>query len=124
MGELDTFRMSTQTGEAVKGGKRSFSISSASSKTRKHGFPEFCVINEQQTGERGRLTESLFQSDPHADARITYFETIAGDFTLDSRAKGLKNVVMVGTGSAPFASMVKQLHHEALQGKTVDVHYT
>jgi ferredoxin-NADP reductase len=105
----------------------SYSIASAPYETEQHGFLEFYVILElQETGEPGRLTESLFQIDPHSDAKITYFEKIAGDFTLDSRAKGFKNVVMVGTGTglAPFASMVKQLHHEALQGKTDDVRYT
>jgi hypothetical protein len=45
---------------------------------------EFYVILElQETGEPGRLTESLFHMDTQADNRITYFEKIAGDFTLE-----------------------------------------
>lgn len=105
----------------------SYSISSAPYETEQQGFLEFYVILElQQTGEPGRLTESLFQVDPNSDNKITYFEKITGDFTLDRRAKGFKNVVMVGTGTglAPFVSMVKQLHYEALQGKTDGVRYT
>jgi ferredoxin-NADP reductase len=105
----------------------SYSIASAPFETEEQKFLEFYVILElQETGEPGRLTESLFQTDPARDNTITYFEKIAGDFTLESRAKGFKNVVMVGTGTglAPFASMVKQIHHEVMQGKSTDVRYT
>jgi ferredoxin-NADP reductase len=46
---------------------------------------------------------------------VTYFDRIAGTFTLEDRASGFENVVMVatGTGLAPFISMVKQMHFEA-----------
>lgn len=105
----------------------SYSISSAPYETAQRGFLEFYVILElQETGEPGRLTESLFLIDLHADNKITYFEKIAGDFTLESRAQGCMNVVMVGTGTglAPFASMMKQIHYDAAAGKTTGVRYT
>ncbi|HEY5615845.1 MAG TPA: hypothetical protein VIL52_07460 [Bacteroidota bacterium] len=105
----------------------SYSIASASFETKQHGYLEFYVILElQETGEPGRLTESLFNLDPNGDSKVTYFEKIAGDFTLESRASGHKNVVMVGTGTglAPFVSMLKQLHYEASAGATNDTRYT
>jgi hypothetical protein len=64
-------RCQHKQGEAVKGGKRSFSISSAPFKTGRNGFPEFCVIKDQQTGEQLWLTESLFQIDPRSEVKIT-----------------------------------------------------
>ncbi|HEY4612360.1 MAG TPA: hypothetical protein VII11_05215 [Bacteroidota bacterium] len=105
----------------------SYSIASAPYETQRDGYLEFYVILElQETGEPGRLTESLFNLDPQTDNKLTYFEKIAGDFTLESRVQGAKNVVLVGTGTglAPFASMVKQLHHEATEGKASDTRYT
>ncbi len=105
----------------------SYSIASAPYETEHRGFLEFYVILElQETGEPGRLTESLFLLDSQTDNTITYFDKIAGDFTLESRGKGFKNVVMVGTGTglAPFASMMKQIHHDAADGKTTGVRYT
>jgi ferredoxin-NADP reductase len=88
---------------------------------------EFYVILElQETGEPSRLTESLFHMDTQADNRITYFEKIAGDFTLEHRAAGFRNIVLVGTGTglAPFVSMVKHLYHESLEGKIPSGRYT
>ena len=105
----------------------SYSIASAPFETAQQQYLEFYVILElQETGEPGRLTESLFQTDPGTDNTITYFEKIAGDFTLESRAKGFRNVVMVGTGTglAPFASMIKQIHFEVSRGNSTDVRYT
>jgi ferredoxin-NADP reductase len=48
-----------------------------------------------------------------------------GDFTLDKRATGFRNVVMVGTGTglAPFVSMMKQRDFEA-RTRGDDVRYT
>ena len=105
----------------------SYSISSAPYETEEHGWLEFYVILERdESGNPGRLTESLFRMDPGTDDKVTYFYKITGDFTLDKRASGYKNVVLVGTGSglAPFASMVKQLHQEALKGKATEARFT
>jgi ferredoxin-NADP reductase len=77
-------------------------------------------------GVPGRLTESMFRMKPGGDDKMVYYEKIAGDFTLDKRAAGFKNVILVGTGTglAPFRSMTKQLDHEAAAGKTDGVRYT
>jgi NAD(P)H-flavin reductase len=74
----------------------------------------------------GRLSESLFNVDPETDKKVQYINKIAGEFTLDRRAQGFQNVVMVGagTGLAPFASMIKQLFYEALAGKQHAARYT
>ena len=105
----------------------SYSIASAPYETLLHRYLEFYVIlHLDDKGQPGRFTESLFQMNPGGDNVITYFFKIVGDFTLDKHAAGFSSVVMVGTGSglAPFASMMKQLHYEAAQGKTTDVRYT
>ncbi|MEK6757347.1 MAG: hypothetical protein AABZ02_14435, partial [Bacteroidota bacterium] len=105
----------------------SYSISSAPYETQLHRYLEFYVIlHIDDRGQPGRLTESLFQIEAAADNAVTYFYKITGDFTLEKRAAGHNNVVMVGTGSglAPLASMVKQLQYEATQGKASDVRYT
>jgi ferredoxin-NADP reductase len=99
----------------------SYSISSAPFETERDGYLEFYVVLE--TGERevlGRLTEALFALDPRDGASLDYVERITGDFTLDKRAAGFESVLLVGTGTglAPFASMVKQLDHEAQEGRT------
>ena len=104
----------------------SYSISSAPYETEENGWLEFYVVLEKdEWGNPGRLTESLFHLDSGADNLVTYFYKITGDFTLDRRSAGFKSVVMVGTGSglAPFASMVKQLHHDAQDGKAGDARY-
>jgi ferredoxin-NADP reductase len=98
----------------------SYSISSAPFETERDGHLEFYVVLE--TGDRevlGRLTETLFALDPRDGAALDYVDRIAGDFTLDRRAAGFESVLMVGTGTglAPFAAMVKQLDHEAAQGR-------
>ncbi len=105
----------------------SYSISSAPFETQQRGYLEFYVVLEMiETGVPGRLSESLFQIDPEADSRLFYMNRITGDFTLDKRAAGFQNIIMVGTGSglAPFASMIKQLNYEASNGIKHDAKYT
>jgi ferredoxin-NADP reductase len=105
----------------------SYSIASAPYETLLYRYLEFYVIlHLDDKGQPGRLTESLFHIDAESDNIITYFYKITGDFTLEKLAAGFSNVVMVGTGSglAPFASMVKQLHYDATQGKKSDMRYT
>ena len=105
----------------------SYSIASAPFETEEKGYLEFYVILEiDEKGVKGRLTESMFRMAPDADNKMIYYERITGDFTLDKRAAGLKNVILVGTGTglAPFISMVKQLDFEAKSGTTNPVRYT
>jgi ferredoxin-NADP reductase len=105
----------------------SYSISSAPSETQSKGYIECYVILEtDEDGNPGRLTESLFRIDPEGDNQVTYFYRIAGDFTLQKRALDFQRVLLVGTGTglAPFVSMIKQLHHECSQGKADSVQYT
>ncbi|MBI3764915.1 MAG: hypothetical protein HY277_00230, partial [Ignavibacteriales bacterium] len=105
----------------------SYSISSAPIETRQKGYLEFYVVLEMiETDKPGRLSESLFHIDPEVDNKIFYMNKITGDFTLDKRAAGFKNVVLVGTGTglAPFASMIKQLYFETLGGKDPAARYT
>lgn len=118
-----------ETGRQKRGPvSHSYSISSAPWETLRHRYLEFYVIlHLDDKGQPGRLTESLFQIDPErGDNAVTYFYKIAGEFTLEKRAAGYRNVVMVGTGTglAPFASMVKQLHYEAAEGVVRDARYT
>jgi ferredoxin-NADP reductase len=105
----------------------SYSIASAPFETEEKGYLELYVILElDEKGVPGRLTESMFRMSPDGDNKMIYYDKIAGDFTLDKRAAGCKNVVLVGTGTglAPFISMVKQIDHEASLGKTDSVKYT
>ena len=105
----------------------SYSISSAPYETLEREWLEFYVILElDEKKVPGRLTESMFRMSPEDDSKIIYYNKIAGNFTLDNRAAGFTNVIFVGTGTglAPFVSMVKQLDHEAAQGKKDDRKYT
>jgi ferredoxin-NADP reductase len=105
----------------------SYSIASAPFETLLHHYLEFYVIlHLDDKGQPGRFTESLFHMDPEGDNAITYFFKIAGEFTLDKYKVGFSNIVMVGTGSglAPFASMMKQLHYDAMQGVTTATSFT
>ncbi len=105
----------------------SYSISSAPFETELHGYLEFYVILELDgSGIPGRLTESLFQLDPASDGRLSYFAKIAGEFTAEKVTADFENVVMVGTGTglAPFASMMKQVDHEASTGRRSPKRFT
>lgn len=105
----------------------SYSIASAPWETRELGWLEFYVVLELTDAQYpGRLTESLFRIDPPRDDVVGYVNRIAGDFTLDKRAAGARNVIMVGTGTglAPFAGMMKQVHHEAEKGRADGIRYT
>ncbi|MBI4418837.1 MAG: hypothetical protein HY563_08665 [Ignavibacteriales bacterium] len=105
----------------------SYSISSAPYETEEFGWLEFYIILEMiADGKPGRLTESLFQLDTEDDNTIVYYTKTAGDFTLERRAMEFENVVFIGTGTglAPFASMIKQLHHEGKKGPLAGKRYT
>jgi ferredoxin-NADP reductase len=105
----------------------SYSIASAPYETQDQGFLEFYVILEiDEKGVQGRLTESMFRTDVDKDNKITYYEKIAGDFTLEKRAAGFKSIILVGTGTglAPFISMIKQIDHDVASGKSDPVKYT
>ena len=105
----------------------SYSISSAPFETREYGYLEFYVVLEMiETGTPGRLSESLFRVDPGTDDKLHYMNKITGAFTLEKRAAGYRNVVMVGTGTglAPFASMVKQLDFEVRLGSPDRARFT
>ncbi len=105
----------------------SYSIASAPFETEERDYLEFYVILEtDEKGVPGRLTESMFRIDLKGDNKLIYFDKIAGDFTLDKRAKGFQNVLLLGTGTglAPFISMVKQLDFEASRGKSDGVRCT
>ena len=104
----------------------SYSISSAPFETIQNKSLEIYIILEKNDkGVPGRLTESMFRMDPKGDNKMAYYDIITGVFTLDKRAVGCRNVIFVGTGTgvAPFASMIKQLDFEASQGKRDEVHY-
>ena len=91
----------------------SYSIASAPAETAEHGWLEFFVTLEHGVhGLPGRLSEALFGMSPETSCEVTYYDRIAGSFTLSARADGFESVLFVGTGTgvAPFVSMVKELH--------------
>ena len=106
----------------------SYSIASAPWEQEEHGWLEFYVVLEViKKGEFGRLSSVFMNMDPPKDNNdVTYFDRIAGSFTLDHRTAGLDSVLMVGTGTglAPFIAMAKQLHHEAANGRGDHRKYT
>lgn len=105
----------------------SYSIASAPWEQEEHGWLEFYVVLEViRKGEYGRLSPVFMNMDPETDNKITYFDRITGNFTLDHRAAGFDSVLMVGTGTglAPFIAMAKQLHHEAQNGRGTQTKYT
>jgi ferredoxin-NADP reductase len=117
-----------ETGQQKRGAvSHAYSISSAPFETRLCRFLEFYVVLQvDERGQPGRLTESLFQMEKGGDTAVSYFYRITGDFTLEKRAAGFRNVVMIGTGTglAPFTAMIKELNHDATEGRVSDVRYT
>jgi ferredoxin-NADP reductase len=97
-----------------------YSIASAPGRTESTGELEFLVVLEVADA-LGRFTEALFESEEREGDALGYFDRMAGDFTLARRAAGFPHVLMVatGTGLAPFASMVRQLDHDASVGLPV-----
>ncbi|MBI4264818.1 MAG: hypothetical protein HY657_10610 [Acidobacteria bacterium] len=106
----------------------SYSIASAPYESRQEGHLEFYIVLEKgDDGTPGRLSSSLMEIDPPADADVTYVNRITGNFTLAKTARDCTSVVLVGTGTglAPFVSMIKQLHFEAANGRGANgVRYT
>ena len=127
-GKVEYVAVLDEQGKPKRGAvTHSYSIASAPFETEEKGHLEFYVILEtDEKGAPGRLTESLFRMSPDGDNKMVYYEKIAGDFTLDKRAVGCKNVILVGTGTglAPFVSMVKQIDFEAASGKSDSARYT
>ena len=105
----------------------SYSIASAPFETERDGYVEFYIVLELiRTATPGRLSESIFSIDPDSDSSLLYVNKIVGEFTLERRATGFENVVLVGTGTglAPFASMMKQADHDAREGKGRNQRFT
>jgi ferredoxin-NADP reductase len=105
----------------------SYSIASAPFETVRDGHLEFYIVLERgPDGVHGRFTQALFQLDPALGDQVGYHDRIVGDFTLDRRAHGFRDVVMVGTGTgvAAFVSMIKQLDHGAALGQDAPARYT
>src|SRR5882762_9046136 len=105
---------------AAKHGRvtHSYSIASAPFETAEKGYLVFYVVLERdELGEPGRLTESMFRIGPAPGGTLTYVNRIVGDFTLVKRARAVRSVLLVGTGTglAPFRSMIEELaYHEEL----------
>jgi len=97
-----------------------YSIASAPFETSREGHLEFYVVLEI-ADSLGRFTESLFDMEPREGGALSYMERTAGDFTLERRAQDAAHVLLVGTGTgvAPFVSMLKQLDHDAGEGRDV-----
>lgn len=105
----------------------SYSLSSAPFDTAATGEIEIYIgLERVGPGQFGRLTESLFRSENHVGDTVAYVNRIVGNFTLETRAKDARHVLMVGTGTglAPFVGMMKQAAHDARTGRGSDVQYT
>lgn len=105
----------------------SYSIASAPFETHQERHLEFYLVLERDgEGHPGRLTESLFRMNREIDSKVHYLDRVQGDFTLERRADGCTDVLLVGTGTgmAPFVSMVKQQSHEAASGREIKTRYT
>ncbi len=105
----------------------SYSISSAPVETKENKYLEFYIVLEKDNeGYPGRLTESFWHMNLEKDNQITYVDRITGDFTLDKRVGDAENIIFVGTGTglAPFASMMKQIQSDVLAGTPDDHRYT
>jgi ferredoxin-NADP reductase len=117
-----------EKGEQKRGSvTHSYSIASAPFESEEGNYLEFYVVLEKdRDGVLGRFTGSLFRLERDHNDKLAYVERIVGDFTLAKRAKGFEHVLMVGTGTglAPFASMLKQLHHDAQRGAAPPARYT
>ena len=104
-----------------------YSISSAPHETLEEFYLEFYIAFEMiDRGVKGRFSESVFNTDSESDDTISYMNKVAGEFTLDKSAAGFENVIMVGTGTglAPFASMMKQVHYDTVRGRGNGTRYT
>jgi ferredoxin-NADP reductase len=120
-GELSYVYDTDEAGQIRRGAiTHSYSIASAPFETEQRGYVEFYIVLElMKTATPGRLSESIFSTDPESDSALQYVNKIVGEFTLERRAAGFENVVLVGTGTglAPFASMIKQADFDARQGR-------
>jgi len=93
-----------------------YSIASAPAETAEDGWLEFLVaLDDGIHGLPGRLSEALFAMETETACEVGYGDRIVGSFTLSTRADDAESVLLVGTGTgvAPFASMIKQLHAAA-----------
>ena len=104
----------------------SYSIASAPWETAEQGHLEFYVVQEMSGDVPGRLSTVLLGMPCCEDQHVNYVDRIVGSFTLDKLVGSADQVMMIGTGTglAPFASMVKQLHREASQPGFVQRAYT
>ena len=96
----------------------SYSIASAPFEAAAHDRLEFYIVLETHLGASGRLSSSLFEVPSGNDNTLSYVNRITGNFTLADRTRGLRNILMIGTGTglAPFVSMLKQVDHESKSG--------